>query len=184
MFHIFRPEVIATTDITEAFKDVDAAFLVGAMPRKEGMERKDLLAANVKIFKEQGQALAAHASPNVKVLVVGNPANTNAYICAKYAAPKLGARQFSAMTRLDHNRATSAVAIRAGVPVTAVRNVCIWGNHSATQFPDVQHAKVTKGGQEIGAYAAVNDDAYLKSEFISVGLARLHVRLTSPIDCR
>jgi malate dehydrogenase len=161
-------KVTPTTDIGEAFKDLDVAFLVGAMPRKEGMERKDLLAANVKIFKEQGQALANHAKPTVKVLVVGNPANTNAYICAKYAAPKIPARQFSAMTRLDHNRATAQIAAKSGVPVTAVKNVIIWGNHSATQFPDVKHAVVHKDGKDVNAYSAVADDAYLKGDFISM----------------
>ncbi|KAI1714982.1 lactate/malate dehydrogenase, NAD binding domain-containing protein [Ditylenchus destructor] len=151
----------------QAFKDIDYAFLVGAMPRKEGMERKDLLAANVKIFKSQGQALAKWAKPTVKVLVVGNPANTNAFICAKYAADKIPARNFSAMTRLDHNRAAAQVALKAGVPVQNVKNVIIWGNHSSTQFPDVRHAKVTKDGKEVDAYTAVNDTAWLQGAFIS-----------------
>ncbi|PIO54555.1 lactate/malate dehydrogenase, NAD binding domain protein [Teladorsagia circumcincta] len=106
--------VECVTTEKEAFTDIDYAFLVGAMPRKEGMERKDLLAANVKIFKSQGKALADYAKATTKVLVVGNPANTNAFICAKYAAPKIPARNFSAMTRLDHNRATAqAQAVRA-----------------------------------------------------------------------
>ena len=129
-FDTARAEVVCTTDEAAAFKDIDCAFLVGAMPRKEGMERKDLLAANVKIFKSQGQALAANAKPDVKVseelcgrvdseiarsytqvIVVGNPANTNAYICAKYAAPKIPATNITAMTRLDHNRAMAQVRI-------------------------------------------------------------------------
>jgi len=161
-------DVEAVTNEDQAFKGIDYAFLVGAMPRKEGMERKDLLAANVKIFKSQGQALAKHSSPNVKVLVVGNPANTNAYICAKYAGDKIPAKNFSAMTRLDHNRATAQVALRAGVNVGSVKNVTIWGNHSSTQFPDVQHAKVVKGdNHEVDAYSAVNDAAWLQGEFIS-----------------
>ncbi|VDM75270.1 unnamed protein product [Strongylus vulgaris] len=101
--------VECVTSEKEAFTGIDYAFLVGAMPRKEGMERKDLLAANVKIFKSQGKALAEYAKPTTKVIVVGNPANTNAFICAKYAAPKVPARNFSAMTRLDHNRATAQV---------------------------------------------------------------------------
>jgi len=161
-------DVIATTDIAKAFTDLDVAFLVGAMPRKEGMERKDLLAANVKIFKVQGEALAQYSKPTVKVLVVGNPANTNAYICAKYASSKIPARNFSAMTRLDHNRATAQIAVRAGVRPQDVRNVIIWGNHSATQFPDVKHAIVHKVGKDMDAYSAVNDEAYLKGEFISM----------------
>jgi len=121
----------------------------------------------VKIFKSQGKALAAYAKPSVKVLVVGNPANTNAYICAKYAGPKIPAKNFTAMTRLDHNRATAMVAARAKVRIESVRKVIVWGNHSTTQFPDVAHAKVYKDGNWILAYQAVNDDAYLKGEFIS-----------------
>uniref|UniRef100_A0A914NMQ7 Malate dehydrogenase, cytoplasmic n=1 Tax=Meloidogyne incognita TaxID=6306 RepID=A0A914NMQ7_MELIC len=150
-----------------AFKDIDYAFLVGAMPRKEGMERKDLLAANVKIFKSQGLALAKYSKPTVKVLVVGNPANTNAFICAKYAAEKIPTKNFSAMTRLDHNRAIAQIAARCGVDCGSVKKVIIWGNHSSTQFPDVKHAKVIKGGTEIGAYEAVNDVPWIQNEFIS-----------------
>jgi len=160
--------VIPVTDEKEAFKDVDAAFLVGAMPRKEGMERKDLLAANVKIFKSQGTSLAQTAKPNCKVIVVGNPANTNALICAKYAAPKIPARNITAMTRLDHNRATAQIAARCGVPIANVKNVIIWGNHSATQYPDVRHAKVNKGGQVLDAVPAVGDDNWLKGDFITL----------------
>lgn len=132
--------VVATTDLETAFKNIDAAFLVGAMPRKPGQERKDLLAANVRIFKSQGEALAKWAKPDVKVLVVGNPANTNALVCAHYAAPKIPKSNFTAMTRLDQNRALAQVAQRNNVPVEAVRNVIIWGNHSSTQFPDVSNA--------------------------------------------
>jgi len=161
-------EVIATTDEAEAFKDLDVAFLVGAMPRKEGMERKDLLAANVKIFKAQGLALAKYAKPTVKVLVVGNPANTNAYICAKYASPTIAGANFSAMTRLDHNRATAQIATRSGVRIGDVSNVIIWGNHSATQFPDVKHTRVNKGGKTVDAYSAVGDEAFLKGDFITL----------------
>lgn len=124
-----------------AFKDIDAAFLVGSMPRKEGMERKDLLAANVKIFKSQGQALAKHAKTTVKVLVVGNPANTNAMIAAKYATPTIPATSFSAMTRLDQNRAAGQLAKRNNLANSDdVKRVIIWGNHSSTQFPDVSNA--------------------------------------------
>lgn len=124
-----------------AFTDIDAAFLVGSMPRKEGMERKDLLAANVKIFKSQGLALANYAKSIVKVLVVGNPANTNAMIAAKYAAPKIPATSFSAMTRLDQNRAAAQVAKKNNIEdASQVKKVIIWGNHSSTQFPDVSEA--------------------------------------------
>ncbi|CEF68794.1 Malate dehydrogenase, cytoplasmic [Strongyloides ratti] len=156
----------------EGFKDIDYAFLVGAMPRRQGMERKDLLAANVKIFKSQGKALAQYSKPNVKVLVVGNPANTNAYIAAKYAAPTIPERNFSAMTRLDHNRAAAQVAIKSGVTVGNVKNVIIWGNHSSTQFPDVKHATVTKNGKTVGAYSAVNDTAFLQGQFIKTVQSR------------
>jgi malate dehydrogenase len=159
--------VESVTTEEEAFKDIDYAFLVGAMPRKEGMERKDLLAANVKIFKSQGLALAKYSKPTVKVLVVGNPANTNAYICAKYASEKIPVKNFSAMTRLDHNRAIGQIATRCGVDRGSVKKVIIWGNHSSTQFPDVKHAKVIKGGSEIDAYTAVNDIPWLQNEFIS-----------------
>merc|ERR1712168_671184 len=120
-------DVIPTDDPSVAFKDIDAAFLVGAMPRKEGMERKDLLAANVKIFKVQGQALEEHAKKSVKVLVVGNPANTNALICSHYA-PSIPKENFSAMTRLDQNRAQAQIALKLGLPAQAVRNTIIWGN--------------------------------------------------------
>lgn len=155
------------TNEEAAFKDIDYAFLVGAMPRKEGMERKDLLAANVKIFKSQGQALAKYSKPSVKVLVVGNPANTNAFICAKYAADIIPAENFSAMTRLDHNRAIAQISAKCGLNCGAVKNVIIWGNHSSTQFPDVKHAKVAKEGKEIGAYDAVNDASWIQDQFIA-----------------
>lgn len=139
--------VVATTNEQEAFTGLDAAFLVGAMPRREGMERKDLLAANVKIFASQGKALAAFSSPNVKVLVVGNPANTNALIASKFAAPKIPAKNFTAMTRLDENRARGQIAAREKVSVSAIHGVYIWGNHSSTQFPDVSNA--TKNGEKL-----------------------------------
>lgn len=160
-------EIIPTTDEKTAFTGVQAAFLVGAMPRKEGMERKDLLAANVRIFKSQGKALAAYADPNVKVIVVGNPANTNALICAKYAAPKIPARNITAMTRLDHNRATAMLAARTGVKIEGVRKVIIWGNHSATQFPDVRHSQICVDGSWKSAYDVIKDDAWLQGDFIT-----------------
>lgn len=153
--------VVATDDPAEAFKDIDAAFLVGAMPRKQGMERKDLLAANVKIFKAQGEALDKHAKKTVKILVVGNPANTNAIICSHYA-PSIPKENFSAMTRLDQNRAAAQIAAKCGVGVGQVKNCIIWGNHSSTQFPDASHAQVD--GKP--ALQVVNDDKWLKEVFI------------------
>merc|ERR1719259_516250 len=156
-------EVVATDDQAQAFADADAAFLVGAMPRREGMERKDLLVANVKIFKAQGQALEKHAKKSVQVLVVGNPANTNALICSQYA-PSIPKANFSAMTRLDQNRASAQLALKAGVAISQVKNAVIWGNHSSTQFPDAKHATVA--GKP--AYEAVGDDKWLQGEFISV----------------
>lgn len=158
-------EVIPTTDLSEAFKDVAAAFLVGAMPRKEGMERKDLLAANVKIFKAQGQALNLYARKDVKVLVVGNPANTNALVCSHYA-PSIPRQNFSAMTRLDQNRAVAQISAKVGVPVDSVKNVIIWGNHSSTQFPDASHAKVMVNCVQKSAAEAVGNDEFLRKEFI------------------
>jgi len=154
--------VVCTSDAAVGFKDADAAFLVGAMPRKEGMERKDLLAANVKIFKVQGQALDQHAKKTVKVLVVGNPANTNALICSTYA-PSIPKENFTAMTRLDQNRAGAQIANRMGCGIADVKNCIIWGNHSATQFPDVRHATV----QGKPVYDAVADDAWLTGDFIT-----------------
>merc|ERR1712112_523014 len=139
-------EVIATDDASVAFKDIDAAFLVGAMPRRDGMERKDLLAANVKIFKVQGEAMEKYAKKSVKVLVVGNPANTNALIISHYA-PSIPKENFSAMTRLDQNRAASQLAIKVGARVQDVRKVTIWGNHSSTQYPDITHCTIR--GQSI-----------------------------------
>src|SRR5690606_23632156 len=133
--------VVCTDDADRAFEGADYALLVGAMPRKEGMERSDLLSANGAIFIAQGRALSQSASPGVKVLVVGNPANTNALI-AMNNAPAIADRQFTAMTRLDHNRAVAQLAAKAGVPVSEVTRMTIWGNHSATQYPDVFHAEV------------------------------------------
>jgi malate dehydrogenase len=134
-------EIIATDDADVAFKDTDYALLVGSRPRSKGMERKDLIEANAAIFSVQGKALNDQASRAVKVLVVGNPANTNALI-AQRNAPDLDPRSFTAMTRLDHNRAMTQLAIRTGKHVTDVEGLCIWGNHSATQYPDIHAAKV------------------------------------------
>lgn len=152
--------VIATDDVEKAFTNIDSAFLVGAMPRREGMERKDLLAANVKIFKVQGQALDKFAKKTVKVLVVGNPANTNAFICSHYA-PSIPKENFSAMTRLDQNRASAQLAAKVGVKVEDVKNVIIWGNHSSTQFPDASQAMV-KGSPAVGLV----DEAWIQKEFV------------------
>jgi malate dehydrogenase len=134
-------DVICTDDPNVAFKDADYALLVGARPRGPGMERKDLLEANAAIFSVQGKALNDHASRNVKVLVVGNPANTNALI-AQRNAPDLDPRNFTAMTRLDQNRAMTQIAQKTGKAVTEVKHMTIWGNHSSTQFPDLFNAEV------------------------------------------
>jgi len=151
-------EVVATDDPNVGFKDIDAAFLVGAMPRKEGMERKDLLAANVKIFKVQGEALDKFAKKSVKVLVVGNPANTNALICSHYA-PSIPKENFSAMTRLDQNRAAAQLAAKLNQPISAIRKVTIWGNHSSTQFPDASQATSNKEAISL-------DQTWLETEFV------------------
>jgi malate dehydrogenase len=134
-------KAIATDDANVAFRDCQVAMLVGARPRGPGMERKDLLLANAQIFSAQGQALNRHADRKVRVLVVGNPANTNALI-AQQNARDLNARNFTAMTRLDHNRALAQLADKTGTHVTDIRRMTIWGNHSATQYPDLSHALV------------------------------------------
>ncbi len=152
----------ATDDPKVAFKNVDYAFLVGARPRGPGMERKDLLEVNAEIFAVQGKALNDFASRKVKVLVTGNPANTNALI-ALSNAPDLSPENFSAMTRLDHNRALGQLAEKCGVRTTDVKNMTIWGNHSTTQYPDIHHAKVK--GQD--ALSLVDKDWYV-NEFIPV----------------
>ena len=133
--------IVATDDAKVAFKDCNVALLVGARPRGPGMERKDLLEANGAIFTVQGKALAAGAAPDVRVLVVGNPANTNALIAMKNA-PSLDPKRFTAMVRLDHNRALSQLAEKTGTHVNDLRKAIIWGNHSATQYPDLHHATV------------------------------------------
>lgn len=143
-----------------AFKNVDYAFLVGARPRGAGMERKDLLEVNAEIFSVQGQALNAVASRDVKVLVTGNPANTNALIALKNA-PDLSPDNFSAMTRLDHNRAVAQLAEKCGVLTTDIKNMIIWGNHSATQYPDLHHAKV-KGQDAL----SLVEQAWFADDFI------------------
>lgn len=149
--------VVATDDPAVAFKDADYALLVGSRPRGPGMERKDLLQANGAIFTVQGKAINDHASRNVKVLVVGNPANTNCLIAMRNA-PDLKPEQFSAMTRLDHNRAKSQLAAKVGAKVAEVRQMTIWGNHSNTQVPDVSHATVAgRAAAELVEASWVND---------------------------
>ncbi|KAM4041893.1 malate dehydrogenase, cytoplasmic [Anomaloglossus baeobatrachus] len=159
-------EVIATDKEEVAFKDLDVAVLVGSMPRREGMERKDLLKANVKIFKSQGAALDKYAKKTVKVIVVGNPANTNCLTALK-SAPSIPKENFSCLTRLDHNRAKAQIAIRLNVTSDDVKNVIIWGNHSSTQYPDVSHAVVKLQGKDVSVSDAVKDDSWLKGCFIS-----------------
>ena len=154
-------DVITTDDANLAFGDTDIALLIGAMPRKDGMERADLLTANGGIFKPQGIAIAKNAKKNVKVLVVGNPANTNALIAMSNAAG-IDPKQFTAMTRLDHNRAVAQLAQRLGKPVTAIKKMTIWGNHSASQYPDLYNCEVD--GKN--AASLVNDEAWLRETFI------------------
>ncbi len=153
--------VVGTDDANVAFAGADVALLVGAMPRKAGMERSDLLSANGGIFKPQGEAIARNANKDIKVLVVGNPANTNALI-AMNNAKGMNPRNFTAMTRLDHNRAVTQIAQRLGQPVTAVKKMTIWGNHSTTQYPDLFHCEV--GGKQ--AYSQVNDHAWVDATYI------------------
>ena len=152
---------VETSDASEAFNGADYALLVGSMPRKAGMERSDLLEANGGIFTGQGKALSATANSSVKVLVVGNPANTNCLI-AMNNAPNIADAQFTAMTRLDHNRAIAQLAQKTGASVNDIRRMTIWGNHSATQYPDLFHAEVN--GQN--AAGMVNDQQWLENEFI------------------
>ena len=152
--------VVATDDPNTAFKDSDYALLVGARPRGPGMERKDLLEANAAIFSVQGKAINDHASRDIRVLVVGNPANTNALITSSNA-PDINPANFTAMTRLDHNRAIAQLAHKTGAHVSDVRRMTIWGNHSATQYPDIHHAEV-KGRSA----AELVDAAWLTDEFI------------------
>ena len=152
---------VETSDANEAFNGADYALLVGSMPRKAGMERSDLLEANGGIFTGQGKALSEAANSSVKVLVVGNPANTNCLI-AMNNAPNIADAQFTAMTRLDHNRAIAQLAQKTGASVNDIRRMTIWGNHSATQYPDLFHAEVN--GQN--AAGMVNDQQWLENEFI------------------
>jgi malate dehydrogenase len=151
----------AHSDPNTAFKDTDMALLVGARPRGPGMERKDLLSANAQIFTAQGKALNAAASRNVRVLVVGNPANTNAYIAMK-SAPDLPRKNFTAMLRLDHNRAASQIAAKTGKPVSQIEKLCVWGNHSPTMYADYRFA--TFAGQSVKSM--INDEEWNRNTFL------------------
>jgi len=155
-------DVVATSDINTGFKSVNWSLLVGSVPRKEGMERGDLLGINGKIFTGQGQAINNHAAGNVRVLVVGNPCNTNCLI-AMNNAPDVPNDRFFAMTRLDENRAKTQLAQKANVEVSSVSNMCIWGNHSATQYPDFTNAQING----TPATDSISDHDWLKGEFIS-----------------
>jgi len=166
--------VVVTDDVNVAFKDADIALLVGARPRSKDMERSDLLAENGKIFGPQGKALNDHAARDVKVLVIGNPANTNCLIAMRNA-PDLDPQQFTAMTRLDHNRAISQVSEKTGTPVKDIRQAIIWGNHSATQYPDLSHCLVA--GRP--ALELVDED-WVRNEFIP----RVQRRGTEIIEAR
>ena len=157
--------MVPASDPMVAFKDVDIALLVGARPRGPGMERKDLLEANGKIFAPQGQALDRVAKRDVRVLVVGNPANTNCLIAMKNAK-SLKPSQFTAMLRLDHNRAVSQVSHKLKIPVTQIRKMAVWGNHSATQYPDIFQAEVVEGNAGKKVWPMINDQAWLENQFI------------------
>src|SRR5437868_13194467 len=154
--------IVPTADLDEGFRDINWALLVGSVPRKAGMERKDLLGINGKIFIGQGQAIQKNAARDVRVVVVGNPCNTNCLI-AMNNAPEIPSDRFFAMTRLDENRAKAQLAKKAGVAVTAATNIAIWGNHSSTQYPDFYNAKIN--GQP--ATQAIKDETWLKGEFIT-----------------
>jgi malate dehydrogenase len=151
-----------TSNTEKAFDGASWALLVGSVPRKAGMERGDLLAVNGGIFGPQGKAIAAKAAKDVRILVVGNPCNTNCYI-ARMNAPDIPAERWFAMTRLDENRAKTQLAKKAGVPVSVVSNMAIWGNHSATQYPDARNARIAG----MGVYDVISDHGWLKNEFIT-----------------
>jgi malate dehydrogenase len=154
--------IVPTANLDEGFRGVNWALLVGSVPRKQGMERKDLLGINGKIFIGQGQAIQKNAAPDVRILVVGNPCNTNCLI-AMNNAPQIPRDRFHAMTRLDENRAKSQLAKKAGVDVTTVTNVAVWGNHSSTQYPDFYNAKINGRA----ATQVVTDEPWLKGDFIT-----------------
>jgi malate dehydrogenase len=152
-------------DPMTAFKDIDYALLIGSRPRGPGMERAELLAVNAEIFTAQGKALDKVAGRNVKVLVVGNPANTNAYIAMK-SAPSLPRKNFTAMLRLDHNRAASQIAAKTGKPVAGIEKLAVWGNHSPTMYADYRFATIGEGSAKAGVKAAINDDVWNKDVFL------------------
>ncbi|CAL5347430.1 hypothetical protein ACSBR2_030923 [Camellia fascicularis] len=158
--------VVATTDVVEACTGVSIAVMVGGFPRKEGMERKDVMSKNVAIYKSQASALESYAAANCKVLVVANPANTNALILKEFA-PSISEKNITCLTRLDHNRALGQVSERLNVPVSDVKNVIIWGNHSSTQYPDVNHATVKTPAGEKPVRELVANDEWLHGEFIT-----------------
>jgi malate dehydrogenase len=174
-----------TTEYKTAFTDCEVAILVGAKPRGPGMERKDLLGQNAKIFKDTGKALNEFANSDCKVLVVGNPANTNAYIVSQFA-PRIPKKNISALTRLDQNRAVYQVSNKLKVPVEQIKNIIIWGNHSATQFPDVSNSKILNYptlGKITSIPDAIKNDEWIKGEFISTvqkrGAAIIEMRKVS-----
>ncbi|KAK4755778.1 hypothetical protein SAY87_009535 [Trapa incisa] len=158
--------VVATTDVVEACSGVNVAVMVGGFPRKEGMERKDVMSKNVSIYKAQASALEKHAAPNCKVLVVANPANTNALILKEFA-PSIPEKNITCLTRLDHNRALGQISERLNVQVSDIKNAIIWGNHSSTQYPDVNHATVKTPSGEKPVRELVKDDEWLNGGFIS-----------------
>jgi malate dehydrogenase len=171
-------KIIATADPTEGFRGVHWALLIGSVPRKPGMERKDLLAINGKIFTVQGQAMQANAAKDVRIVVVGNPCNTNCLI-AMNSAPEIPRDRWFAMTRLDENRGKAQLALKAGVGVGAVSNLAIWGNHSPTMFPDFYHAKINSQP----ATEVIQDENWLKTDFVATvaqrGTAVLNARKLS-----
>jgi malate dehydrogenase len=154
--------IVATADLAEGFRDINWALLIGSVPRKPGMERKDLLAINGKIFTGQGQALQKHAAPDVRIHVIGNPCNTNCLI-AMHSAPAIPANRWFAMTRLDENRSKAQLAKKAGADVAGVSNLAVWGNHSPTMFPDFYHARIN--GQPVTS--VIGDENWLKTQFVT-----------------
>ncbi|XP_050215499.1 malate dehydrogenase, cytoplasmic-like [Mercurialis annua] len=158
--------IVATTDVVEACTGVSIAVMVGGFPRKEGMERKDVMAKNLAIYKSQASALEKHAASDCKVLVVANPVNTNALILKEFA-PSMSEKNISCLARLDQNRALGQISERLNVPVSDVKNVIIWGNHSSTQYPDVNYATVKTPSGEKSVRELVNDDEWLRKEFIA-----------------
>jgi len=157
--------IVPTSDSSIAFKDVDVCILVGAFPRKQGMERADLLGKNADIFEAQGKAIEKYASRNVKILVVGNPANTNCLILRQFA-PSIPDKNFTALTRLDHHRAIAQIASKLNVPVDQVKNVTIWGNHSATQYPEANYSLVQSPGSPAKQVTQLLDKSYLEGPFV------------------